>query len=77
MALSTLGGLWVQAPNSSGSALWDVSGTEIWEVLASAYGLALMARLAIVVLAASVLPPLLRGEAGQTQAAVDAVHVVE
>jgi copper transport protein len=67
-ALSTLGGLWVQAPNSSGSALWDVSGTEIWEVLASAYGLALMARLAIVVLAASVLPPLLRGEAGRGRA---------
>jgi copper transport protein len=67
-ALSTLGGLWVQAPNSSGSALWDVSGTELGEVLSSEYGLALLARLAILVLAAAVLPPLLRGEAGRVRA---------
>lgn len=67
-AASALGGLWVQAPNSSGSALWDVSGTELGEVLASSYGVALLARVAIVVLAAAVLPPLLRGEAGRVRA---------
>ena len=64
-AAATLAGLWVQAPNSSGAALWDVSATELWQVLASEYGLALTARLATVVLAAALLSPVLRGEASR------------
>jgi len=67
-AAATLGGLWAQAPNSSGSALWDVSGTELWQVLSGEYGLVLTARLAIVGLAAALLPPVLRGEAGRGRA---------
>ena len=66
--VSTLGGLWAQAPNSSGAALWDVSATELTQVLGSGFGLALLARLSIVVLAAALLPPLLRGEAGRARA---------
>ena len=66
--VSTLGGLWAQAPNSSGAALWDVSTTELTQVLGSGFGLALLARLSIVVLAAALLPAVLRGEAGRGRA---------
>jgi copper transport protein len=58
---ATLGALWTQAPNSSGAPLWDVSVTELADVLASPYGLALIARLAVLGLAAAVLPPVLAG----------------
>jgi copper transport protein len=68
IAAATLASLGAQAPNASGSALWDVSGTELWAVLGSGYGLTMMARLAIVVLAAALLPPALRGEAGRGRA---------
>ena len=67
-AAATLGGLWAQAPNSSGAALWDVSGRELAQVLGSGFGLALTARLAIVALAAVLLTPVLRGEAGRGRA---------
>ena len=67
-AAATLGGLWAQAPNSSGAALWNVSGTELWQVLNSEYGLVLSARLAIVAVAAGLLPPVLRGAAGRARA---------
>ena len=67
-AAATLGGLWAQAPNSSGAALWNVSGTELWQVFNSEYGLVLSARLAIVAVAAGLLPPVLRGAAGRARA---------
>ena len=60
-AAATLGALWTQAPNSSGAPLWDVSVTELADVLASPYGLALIARLAVLGLAAVALPPVLAG----------------
>jgi len=60
-AAATLGGLWTQAPNSSGAALWDVSVTELADVLASPYGLTLIARLAVLLVVAVLLPPVLHG----------------
>ncbi|MET0494256.1 MAG: copper resistance protein CopC [Actinoplanes sp.] len=60
-AAATLGALWTQAPNSSGAPLWDVSVTELADVLASPYGLALIGRLAVLGLAAAALPPVLAG----------------
>jgi copper transport protein len=59
--VATLASLWTQAPASSGSALWDVSGTELSQVLTSSYGLTLIARLAVLAIVAGLLPPLLRG----------------
>jgi copper transport protein len=66
-ALATLASLWAQAPNSTGAALWNVSTTELGQVLGSGYGLALTARLAILVLAGALLPPVLRGAAGRVR----------
>jgi copper transport protein len=65
-AAATLGALWTQAPNSSGAPLWDVSVTELADVLASPFGLVLLARLAVLGAAAALLPPLLRGR-GRTE----------
>ncbi|GAA3351668.1 hypothetical protein GCM10020358_82230 [Amorphoplanes nipponensis] len=60
-AASTLAALWTQAPNSSGAPLWDVSVTELADVLASPFGVILLARLAVLGAAAALLPPVLRG----------------
>ncbi|GAB1691545.1 copper resistance protein CopC [Krasilnikovia sp. M28-CT-15] len=68
LAAGTLAGLWVQAPHSSGAPLWQVSPGELGEVLASPYGLALAARLALLVVVAALLPPVLRGTAGRGRA---------
>jgi copper transport protein len=64
-AASTLGALWTQAPNSSGAPLWDVSVTELADVLASPFGVALLARLAVLGAVAALLPPVLRGRGGR------------
>ncbi|WP_306214294.1 copper resistance CopC/CopD family protein [Actinoplanes sp. RD1] len=65
---ATLGQLWTQAPATSGAALWDVSVTELADVLASPFGLALCARLAVLAAAAALLPPVLRGTASRPRA---------
>ena len=67
-AASTLGALWTQAPNSSGAPLWDVSVTELADVLASPFGVILLARLVLLAGAAALLPPLLRGRAERWRA---------
>ncbi len=61
-AVAALGGLWTQAPATSGAPLWDVSLIELRDVLTSPYGWALTARLAVLAAVAALLPPLLRGE---------------
>jgi len=63
IGLATLGTLWSQAPSSSGAQLWDVSPTEIGEVLTSPFGLTLLARLAVLAIVAGLLSPALRGTA--------------
>jgi copper transport protein len=64
IAAATLGSLWTQAPASTGAPLWDVSLAELGQVLASPYGFALLARLAVLGVLAGLLPPVLRGAAG-------------
>jgi copper transport protein len=68
IAVATLGGLWLQAPNSSGAPLWDVSATELGQVLAGRYGLTLTARLALLAGVTALLGPALRGTAGRGRA---------
>jgi copper transport protein len=63
VAASTLGALWTQAPNSSGAPLWDVSVTELADVLSSPFGVILLARLAVLGAVAALLPPVLHGTA--------------
>lgn len=72
-ALATLGSLWTQAPASTGSAVWDVSPTELGQVLASSYGLTLLARLGILGVFAGLLLPALRGTASRARGVTLAV----
>jgi copper transport protein len=65
--IATLGSLWTQAPASSGAALWDVSGTELGQVTTSSFGVTLLARLAVLLIVAGLLPPVLRGSAGRVR----------
>ncbi|MEU7901287.1 copper resistance protein CopC [Actinoplanes sp. NPDC049118] len=64
-AAATLGALWTQAPYSSGAPLWDVSVTELADVLAGPFGLTLLGRLAALAVVAALLPPVLRGAGGR------------
>ncbi|GAA0581383.1 copper resistance protein CopC [Paractinoplanes ferrugineus] len=63
VAVATLASLWVQAPASSGAALWDVSGTELGQVLTSSYGIILSCRLILLGVVGVLLRPVLRGTA--------------
>nr|WP_296076381.1 copper resistance protein CopC [uncultured Actinoplanes sp.] len=67
-ALATLGSLWTQAPASTGAALWEVSPTELGQVLSSPYGTVLLARLGVLGVLAGLLPPALRGHASRARA---------
>ncbi|MGX6605305.1 copper resistance CopC/CopD family protein [Micromonosporaceae bacterium Da 78-11] len=67
-AVAGLGTLWAQAPASSGAALWDVSATELGQVVTSGFGLTLLARLAVLIIVGALLPPVLRGVAGRGRA---------
>ncbi|GAA3745068.1 copper resistance protein CopC [Plantactinospora mayteni] len=67
VALGTLAGFWAQAPYTSGAGLLDVSGAELRQVLDSDFGLALAARLGILLLVAALLPPVLAGRAGRVR----------
>ncbi|WP_082772033.1 copper resistance CopC/CopD family protein [Actinoplanes sp. TFC3] len=69
-AAATLGALWAQAPAGSGAPLWDVSVIELADVLASPFGLTLIARLAVLAVVAALLPPVLRGERSRWRALV-------
>ncbi len=70
IALATVGSLSTQAPAASGSALWNVSPTELGDVLTSSYGLTLLARLAILLLVGALLPPVLRGAGTRARTAI-------
>jgi copper transport protein len=67
-ALATLADLWLQAPYRSGTPLWDVAPAALGQVLSDGHGLALSARLAILAVAAGLLPPVLAGTAGRGRA---------
>ena len=65
IGIATLGAFWTQAPASSGAALWDVSPVELGQVAASSFGTALLARLAVLLLVAGLITPVLRGTASR------------
>ncbi|MBU2669230.1 copper resistance protein CopC/CopD [Actinoplanes bogorensis] len=67
IGLATLGALWTQAPASTGAPLWDVSASELGDVLSSSFGLILLARLALLAVLAGLLPPVLRGAVGRVR----------
>ncbi|GAA0793493.1 transport integral membrane protein [Spirilliplanes yamanashiensis] len=67
VAVATLAGLWLQAPYSSGASAVNVSVTELRQVLASTYGVALSVRLAVLVALAVLLPPVLAGRTGRAR----------
>ncbi|MEE6262296.1 copper resistance CopC/CopD family protein [Plantactinospora sonchi] len=73
LAAGTLTGLWVQAPYTSGAGLFDVSTPELAQVLSSDFGLALTARLAVLLLVAVLLAPVLRGDNRRRQRPVTTV----
>jgi copper transport protein len=66
-AFATLAQLWLQAPNSSGAQAWDVSGTELGQVINSEFGLTLSARLAVLAVVAGLLGPVLAGRASRAR----------
>jgi copper transport protein len=67
-ALATLTQLWLQVPNSSGGPAWDVSPTELGQVLTSEFGALLAARLAVLAVVAGLVGPALHGRAGRARA---------
>jgi copper transport protein len=70
IGLATLAAVWLQAPYSSGAALFDVSLTEIGEVLGQPFGRVMTVRMGILGVTAAVLGPVLAGTAGRVRAAV-------
>jgi copper transport protein len=66
IAASTLAGLWLQVPHSSGGQLFEGSIGDVREVLASPYGTAHIVRLGVLLSAALLLRPLLAGRASRS-----------
>ena len=65
---STLLALWLQAPYTTGTGLFDVSGDDLRDVLGSTFGAVMLVRLGVVIAAAVLLRPLLRGDGGESKA---------
>lgn len=65
IAVAALGAFWTQAPASSGAALWDVSPVELGQIAGSSFGIALIARLAVLAVIAGLITPVLRGTASR------------
>lgn len=63
VAVSTVVGLWLQAPYSSGAAIFEAGIADVRDVLASPYGTALLVRLGVLVSVALLLRPVLSGQA--------------
>jgi copper transport protein len=65
---STLLALWLQAPYAYGVGLFGVTFGDIRDVLGSTFGAVMLVRLGVVVAAAVLLRPLLRGAGGESKA---------
>ncbi|MEU4217852.1 copper resistance protein CopC [Actinoplanes sp. NPDC026623] len=65
---STVLAIWLQAPYTTGSGLFDVTGADLRDVLGSTFGAVMLVRLGVVVAAALLLRPLLSGEGGGSKA---------
>nr|WP_221382709.1 copper resistance protein CopC [Actinoplanes polyasparticus] len=61
VAFSTLVAIWLQAPYSTGSGLFDVRVGDLRDVLGSTFGAIMLVRLGVICAAALLLRPLLRG----------------
>jgi copper transport protein len=65
VAVSTLAGIWVQAPYRSGLGLFEVTAGDLRGVLSSQYGAAHLVRLGVLAAVALLLRPLLAARAGR------------
>jgi copper transport protein len=65
---STLLGLWLQAPYAYGVGLFDVTLGDVRDVLGSTFGAVMLVRLGVILAAAVLLRPLLRGSGGESKA---------
>ncbi|MFY1668747.1 copper resistance CopC/CopD family protein [Plantactinospora sp. WMMB334] len=65
IALSTVGGLWLQVPYATGAGPFAVTGSGLSDVLGSTFGAAHLVRLGILAAAAILLRPLITGRAGR------------
>jgi copper transport protein len=63
VAVSTLVGVWLQAPYSTGERLFGATAADLREVVGSSYGTAHIVRLGVLVAVALLLRPLLAGRA--------------
>jgi copper transport protein len=63
VGVATAAAFWLQAPDSTGAAAWDVSPGELGDVLDSPFGLVMAARLALLALVWRLLGPALQGRA--------------
>ncbi|BCJ44695.1 hypothetical protein GCM10010168_15080 [Actinoplanes ianthinogenes] len=64
---STVLGLWLQAPYTLGTGLFDVRLGDLRDVLGSTFGAVMLVRLAVVIAAAFLLRPLLVGAGGESK----------
>lgn len=65
---STVLALWLQAPYTTGSGLFGSSVDDLRDVLGSTFGAVMLVRLGVIVAAAFLLRPLLRGDGGESKA---------
>ncbi|MFI7541558.1 copper resistance CopC/CopD family protein [Actinoplanes sp. NPDC049599] len=65
---STVLALWLQAPYTTGSGLFGISVDDLRDVLGSTFGAVMLVRLGVIVAAAFLLRPLLRGDGGESKA---------
>ncbi|MEV4346884.1 copper resistance protein CopC [Actinoplanes sp. NPDC049596] len=65
---STLIALWLQAPYSTGSSLFDVRIGDLRDVLGSTFGAVMLVRLGVICAAALLLRPLLKGNGTESKA---------
>ncbi|MEV4706429.1 copper resistance protein CopC [Actinoplanes sp. NPDC049316] len=64
---STVLALWLQAPYTTGTGLFDVSGGDLRDVLGSTFGAVMLVRLGVIIAAAFLLRPLLTGSGGDSR----------
>jgi copper transport protein len=76
IGLSTLAGLYLQAPYTTGGGVFDVSAGDLRDVLASQFGVALVIRLGVLLAIAILVRPVLMGEGGTVDQALLAVFGV-
>jgi copper transport protein len=66
--LSTLWALWLQAPYALGVGVFGVQMGDIRDVLGSTFGAVMLVRLGVILAAAVLLRPMLRGDGGESKA---------